>query len=179
VRPAVGHLGGPGGEQVIELIQGLDAVVGSLGQERLADIPVQPFLFPPPFGLTGQSKIILWITGMRDRVLSGVFAVRAFEAAELFFVAADAGGDGFEAAAQLVDLDGEAGQRGGVAAAGTVLFDERAQAGPPVEGGPADAGARGDLAEGDGLPGCGELGAGDLDPGQLVVLLVSWHGTGR
>jgi len=33
-----------------------------LGQERLADIPVGSFLFPPPLRLTGQSKIILWIT---------------------------------------------------------------------------------------------------------------------
>jgi hypothetical protein len=77
-----------------------------LGQERFADIAVQPLLLSPALRLTGQSKIILWITGMQDRVLSGVFAVCAFEAAELFFVAADAGGDGFEAAAQLVDLHG-------------------------------------------------------------------------
>ena len=33
-------------------------------------------------------------------------------------MAADFGGDGFEAAAQLVDLDGETGQGGGVLAAG-------------------------------------------------------------
>ena len=49
VRPPVGHLGGPGGEQVVERIQGLDALVGSLGQERLADIAVEPFLLSPPF----------------------------------------------------------------------------------------------------------------------------------
>ena len=91
-------------------------------------------------------------------------------------MAADVGGDGFEAAAQLVDLHGEAGQGGGVASAGAVLVDDGAQVGAPVEGGAADAGARGYLAEGDGLPGCGELGAGGLDPGLLVV--VSWHGLG-
>jgi len=91
-------------------------------------------------------------------------------------VAADVGGDSFEAAAQLVDLDGEAGQGGGVASAGAVLVDDGTQVGAPVEGGPADAGARGDLAEGDGLPGRGELGAGCFDPGLLVV--VSWHGLG-
>ena len=78
---------------------------------------------------------------------------------------------------QLVDLHGQAGQGGGVASAGAVLVDERAQVGPPVEGGAADAGARGYLAEGDGLPGRGELGAGGLDPG--LVVLVSWHGPGR
>ena len=58
-------------------------------------------------------------------MLPRAFAACAFEAAELFFVAADVGGDGFEAAAQLVDLDGEAGQGGGVLAAGAVLVDER------------------------------------------------------
>jgi hypothetical protein len=139
---------------------------------------VQPLDLPGRRRLTGQSKIILWITGMRDRVLSGVFAVSAFEAAELFFVAADAGGDGFEAAAQLVDLDGEAGEGGGVAGAGAVLVDDGAQVGPPVEGGAADPGEDGYLTEGDGLPGRGELGAGGLDPGQFVVLVVSWHGLG-
>ena len=45
-------------------------------------------------------------------------------------MAADFGGDGFEAAAQLVDLDGQAGQGGGVAAAGAVLLDDGAQVGP-------------------------------------------------
>jgi hypothetical protein len=108
-------------------------------------------------------------------VLSGVFAVCAFEAAELFFVAADAGGEGFDAAAQLVDLHGQAGQGGGVASAGAVLVHERAQVGPPVEGGPADVGAVGYFGECDGLSGGGQFGAGGLDPGQLVV---SWHWPG-
>src|SRR6266700_1321664 len=61
--PAGWPPGRAGGEQVIELIQGLDAVVSGLGQERLANIAVEPFLLSPPFRLTGQSKIILWITG--------------------------------------------------------------------------------------------------------------------
>jgi hypothetical protein len=68
------------------------------------------------------------------------FVAGAFEAADGFFVAADLGSDGFDAAAQLVDLDGETGQGSGVVAAGAVLLDDSAQAGPPVEGGPADAG---------------------------------------
>ena len=56
--------------------------------------------------LTGQSRLILWITGRwMAGELSG-FAAGAFEAADGFLVAADLGGDGFEAAAQLVDLDG-------------------------------------------------------------------------
>jgi hypothetical protein len=146
-------------------------------EQLAAQRAMEPFDLAGSGRLTGQSKIILWITGMRDRVLLGAFAARAFQVAELFFVAADPGGDGFEAAAQLVDLDGESGQGGGVASAGAVLLDDGAQVGPPVEGGPADAGARGDLTEGDGLPGCGELGAGGLDPGLLAV--VSWHGPGR
>jgi hypothetical protein len=139
---------------------------------------MQPLDLPRRGRLTGQSKIILWITGMWDRVLSEAFAACAFQAAELFFVVADPAGDGFEAAAQLVDLDGETGQGGGVAAAGAVLLDDGAQASTPVEGGPAKAGAGGDLAEGDGLPGGSEAGAGRFDPSHLVVLLLSWHWPG-
>ena len=73
----------------------------------------------------------------------------AFEAADGFLVAADLGGDGFEAAAQLVDLDGQAGQGGGVLAAGAVFLDDGAQVGPAVEGGAADAGAVADCAGAD------------------------------
>jgi hypothetical protein len=105
------------------------------------------------------------------------FAAGAFEAADGLFVATDLGGDGFEATAQLVDLDGQAGQGGGVAAAGAVLVDDGVQVGLPVEGGPADPGAGGYLGERDWLPGGGQLGAGGLDPGLLIV--VSWHGRGR
>ena len=75
-------------------------------------------------------------------LLSG-FAAGAFEAADGFLVAADLGGDGFEAAAQLVDLDGQAGQGAGVLAAGAVFLDDGAQVGPPVKGGPADLRAGG------------------------------------
>jgi len=46
----VGDLPGPGGEQVVELVQGLDAVVGGFGQERFADVAVEPFLLPRPSG---------------------------------------------------------------------------------------------------------------------------------
>jgi hypothetical protein len=102
-------------------------------------------------------------------VLSG-FAAGAFETADGFLVAADLGGDGFEAAAQLVDLDGKAGQGGGVPAAGAVFLDDGAQVGSPVEGGAADARAGGYFVERDGLPGSSEVGAGCLDPGLLVVV---------
>jgi len=146
-----------------------------LGGQPVLEGLLEPFGFALGLRLTGQSKIILWITCGSVKLLSEL-AAGSFEAAELFFVAADVGGDGFEAAAQLVDLDGEAGQGGGVASAGAVLVDDGAQAGPPVEGGPADAGACGDLSEGDGLPSGGEVGAGGLDPALLVV--VSWHGPG-
>lgn len=33
------------------MVERIDAVVDSLGQERFADITVEPFLFPPPFRL--------------------------------------------------------------------------------------------------------------------------------
>src|SRR5260370_1090101 len=48
VHPAVGDLPGPGGDQVVELLEGLDAVVDGFGQERLPDVAVQPFLLTPP-----------------------------------------------------------------------------------------------------------------------------------
>src|SRR5215472_16354191 len=168
----------PGSEQAVQLGQARDlrgAVFGQPGQELPPDSPEKSFYLPPAFGLTGQSKIILWITCGSVGLLAGLTA-GAFEAAELFFVAADAGGDGFEAAAQLVDLDGEAGKGGGVASAGAVLLDEGAQVGAPVEGGRADLREGGHVLERDGLPGGGVGGARGLDPGQLVV--VSWHWPG-
>jgi hypothetical protein len=110
------------------------------------------------FRLTGQSRLILWITrgpgagGRGPGELLPGFAAGAFETADGLFVATDLGGDGFEATAQLVDLDGLAGQGGGVAAAGAVLVDDGVQVGPPVEGDPADPGAGGYLGERDCCP---------------------------
>ena len=154
-------------------------VAGSGDQEVVEAFPAQcsdeSFRDRVRAGLTGQSKIILWITrGLCVQL--PVFAACAFQVAKLFLVAADARGDGFEAAAQLVDLDGQPGQGGGLAPAGAVLVDGGAQRVPPVEGGAADARAGGHVPEGDGLPGGGQLGAGGLDPGQVVV--VSWHWPG-
>jgi hypothetical protein len=173
VRALVVVDGGARIQQGLQLAEG--GRLGGLGGQPVLQGLLEPLGFALGLGLTGQSKIILWIT-VGVCLLLAALAVCAFEAAELFFVAADAGGEGFDAAAQLVDLHGQAGQGGGVASAGAVLVDERAQVGPPVEGGPADAGACGDLSEGDGLPGGGEFGAGGFDPGLLVV--VSWHGPG-
>ena len=62
VPPAVGDIVCPGGEQVIQMVERLDAVVFGLGQERLPDIPVESFLLSPAFRLTGQSRLSLWIT---------------------------------------------------------------------------------------------------------------------
>jgi hypothetical protein len=165
-------------EQAVHLRQVRDAgSVADLDEELVTHRAEEALDFPPSFRLTGQSQLILWITsGRGGRELPG-FAAGAFEAADGFLVAADFGGDGFEAAAQLVDLDGETGQGGGVLAAGAVFLDDGAQVGPPVEGGAADAGAGGYFGERDGLPGGGQLGAGGLDPGLLVA--VSWHGPGR
>jgi hypothetical protein len=56
----------------------------------------------------------------------------AFEAADGFLVAAHFGGDGFEAAADLVDLDGQAGQGGAVMAVRAVIVEDCAQAGLPA-----------------------------------------------
>ena len=116
-------------------------------------------------GLTGQSWLILWITGRWMTGLLSGFAAGAFESADGLFVVTDLGGDGFEAAAQLVDLDGQAGQGAGILAAGAVFLDDGAQVVPPVKRGPADAGSAGYFGERDRLPGGGQLGAGGLDPG--------------
>ena len=108
-RPVVGGLQ-PGLEQAVHLRQVRNAgPVADLDKELLPHSPEKTFDFPSALWLTGQSRLILWITGPGDRELPG-FAADAFEAADGFLVAADLGGDGFEAAAELVDLDGEAGR---------------------------------------------------------------------
>ena len=91
----------PGGEQPVQLRQIRDlggAGLGQLGQELAAYGPEKPFYLPPAFWLTGQSQSSLWITrGWVFRLLPGPAC--AFETADGFLVAADFGGDGFEAAA--------------------------------------------------------------------------------
>jgi hypothetical protein len=140
-------------------------VAGQARQAHLVDGAEDPLHLPPATGLTGQSWLILWIT---DRWMTGLlsgFAAGAFESADGLFVVTDLGGDGFETAAQLVDLDGQAGQGAGILAAGAVFLDDGAQVVPPVKRGPADAGSAGYFGERDRLPGGGQLGAGGLDPG--------------
>ena len=96
----------------------------------------------------------------------------------VFFVAADLGGDGFEAAAQLVDLDGQAGQGAGVLAAGPVLVDDGAQVGPPVESGAADAGAS--TATAVNVMGCpAAASSAQAASARAVLVVVSWHWPGR
>ena len=88
---------------------------------------------------------------------SGV-ALLLGHAAELFFVAADVAGDGFERVAELVDLDGQPGEGERFSGLLAVFLDQGAELGAPVEGGPADAGEGGDGVGGDGFAVGGELG---------------------
>jgi hypothetical protein len=56
---------GPGGEQPVQLGQPGQpggALAGELGQELIPDCPEKSLDLAPAFWLTGQSKIILWIT---------------------------------------------------------------------------------------------------------------------
>jgi hypothetical protein len=56
----------PCGEQPVELVQAGDLpgpLFGDLDQELVADGAEEPLDLAPAFRLTGQSKIILWITG--------------------------------------------------------------------------------------------------------------------
>jgi hypothetical protein len=53
VQAGVADLLGPGGEAVVELVQGGDAGLLGLQQEPLADQAVQPLLLPPTLGLSG------------------------------------------------------------------------------------------------------------------------------
>jgi hypothetical protein len=55
VDPPVADVLGPRGEQVVELAERLDAVMDGFGQERLADMPVESFLFSPPFRRVGPA----------------------------------------------------------------------------------------------------------------------------
>jgi hypothetical protein len=104
VHPAVGDLLGPGGEELVQLLQALDAAVGRLGEERLADVAVEPLLLAPPFRLTGQSEEGLLGPSSRTVDLSRSSAPTT-KRPKLFLVSADIGGDGFEALAEMIELD--------------------------------------------------------------------------
>src|ERR1035438_1965681 len=96
-------------------------------------------------GLSGQSRVSLWIT--RGGNVSAVPAISAFEEADPFFLSADLGRDSFQAAAQLVDLHGETGERVRPPASRPVLLDESSKVGSAIEGGPARPRPGGDLLE--------------------------------
>ena len=82
---------------------------------------------------------------------------------------ADLGGHGFEALAELVELDSEAGEGEGVLAPLAVLVDDGVQLRAAIKSGPADPGASGNGVEGDLLAGGGEIDTGLLDAGQPLV----------
>ena len=69
----------------------------------------------------------------------------------------------FQALAQLVNFDGEAGEGQRLTAADAVVLDQSAQLGMTVEGGPAESSAGGDRRERDGLAGADQLHANLLD----------------
>ena len=54
------------------------------------------------------------------------------QAAELFFVAADVAGDGFERVAELVDLDSQPGESERFSGLLTVLLDQGTELGAPA-----------------------------------------------
>src|ERR1035438_3327762 len=53
VYATVGHLLGPGEEQVVQLLERGDALMGRLGQEGLPDVAVEPFLLAAAFWRIG------------------------------------------------------------------------------------------------------------------------------
>src|ERR1035441_9250330 len=84
--------------------------------------------------LSGQSWVSLWIT--RGGNVSAVPAISALEETDPFFLSADLGRDSFQAAAQLVDLHGETGERARPPASRPVLLDKSSKVGSAIEGGP-------------------------------------------
>lgn len=58
----------PGLEQAVHLRQPADLLPGpDLDEELVPHGPEEPLDLPPALGLTGQSKIILWITVTSQR----------------------------------------------------------------------------------------------------------------
>src|ERR1019366_6220593 len=118
--------------------------------------------------LSGQSWVSLWIT--RGGNVSAVPAISALEETDPFFLSADLGRDSFQAAAQLVDLHGETGERARPPASRPVLLDKSSKVGSAIEGGPARPCPGGDLLEADRLARRGELLTGALHGRDVVVL---------
>ena len=78
---------------------------------------------------------------------------------------ADLGSHGFEALAELVELNRKTGEGEGVFALAAVLGHGGVELWAPIEGSPADPCAGCDGVEGDVLAGGSELGAGLLHSG--------------
>lgn len=87
----------------------------------------------------------------------------------MFFVAADPGGEGFEAVAELVDLDGEAGERDRVLAMAAVLGHDGGQLSVSIDRGPADPRARRDRVDADHLARCEQVTTGLIDSSRPIV----------
>ena len=87
---------------------------------------------------------------------------------------ADFGSDGFEALAELVELDGETGEGEGLLALLAVLGHDGVEFRAAIEGGPPDAGSSSNRVEGDLLAVGGEFDAGLFDPGQPLVAHPAW-----
>jgi hypothetical protein len=104
VHPGVGDLLGPGGEGVVELGEALDVGGLGLGQEALADVAVEALLLATALRLTGQSEEGLLGPSSRTVDLSRSSAPTT-KRPKLFLVSADIGGDGFEALAEMIELD--------------------------------------------------------------------------
>src|SRR4051812_5174057 len=102
-------------------------------------------------------------------VVQSTGVVLASEAAQLFLVAANLGGNFLEGDAEVSDLRGQLGQRRGFTSAVAMLFDDGAKVGVSVEGGPAEPGAVGDRVEGDRCVVSHDVGAGLLDALLSVV----------
>jgi hypothetical protein len=102
--------------------------------------------------------------------VSAVPAISALEETDPFFLSADLDRDSFQAAAQLVDLHGETGERVRPPASRPVLLDKSSKVGSAIEGGPARPRPDGDLLEADRLARRGELLTGALHGRDVVVL---------
>ena len=93
----------------------------------------------------------------------------SFEAAETLFVPAHVAGHSLKAAAELVDLDGDAGEGRGVTPFRSVLIDERAEIRAAIERRAVDDGLRNDRVEGDPPSGSRERSARSSGSHDVVV----------
>jgi len=93
-----------------------------LDQELVAAGTVPPFDLSPALRLPANRRSCMYVWDVLSWGASGT----ALELAEVFFVAADFGGEGFEGGAELVDLDGESGEGERLAFVLAVFLDDGA-----------------------------------------------------